>query len=139
MSLPSERAFKRFLSPSSRFSIPRNFLPCLHPIPRRLSRPMYFSFFFLPSFFPIHPLSAGRATPVSDYATKTCLLARWIGTCRFSFPLFRRGNGGHGGVLWIVNAHLSSLSWNGVDNDRETRKKREGRRVEAQTSEDSSL
>lgn len=36
-------------SPSSRFSIPRNFLPCLHPIPRRLSRPMYFSFFFLPS------------------------------------------------------------------------------------------
>lgn len=114
-------------SPSSRFSIPRNFLPCLHPIPRRLSRPMYFSFFFLPSFFPIHPLSAGRATPVSDYATKTCLLARWIGTCRFSFPLFRRGNGGHGGVLWIVNAHLSSLSWNGVDNDRETGEEKEGK------------
>lgn len=95
---------------------------------RRLSRSMY-SFFFFPSFprFPIHPLSAGRATPVSDYATKTCLpLARWIGTCRFSFLLFsfllfRPGNGGHGGVLWIVNAHLFSLLWNGVDNDRETK------------------
>lgn len=114
---------------------------------RRLSRSMYSFFFSSFPRFPIHPLSAGRATPVSDYATKTCLpLARWIGTCRFSFLLFffllfRPGNGGHGGVLWIVNAHLFSLLWNGVDNDRETKggeRERERRRVEAQTSEDSS-
>lgn len=103
---------------------------------RRLSRSMYSFFFSSFPRFPIHPLSAGRATPVSDYATKTCLpLARWIGTCRFSFLLFsfllfRPGNGGHGGVLWIVNAHLFSLLWNGVDNDRETKggeREREGK------------
>lgn len=126
------------LLPGFRFLVISSLVYILSPDVYRV--PCIFLFFFFPSFFPIHPLSAGRATPVSDYATKTCLpLARWIGTCRFSFPLFRRGNGGHGGVLWIVNAHLSSLSWNGVDNDREMGEKRERGRAEAQTSEDSSL
>lgn len=109
------------LLPGFRFLVISSLVYILSPDVYRV--PCIFLFFFFPSFFPIHPLSAGRATPVSDYATKTCLLARWIGTCRFSFPLFRRGNGGHGGVLWIVNAHLSSLSWNGVDNDREERER----------------
>lgn len=141
MSLPLQRAFKRFLSLDRPPFLPVTgfrFLvisSLVYILSRRLSRSMYFSL-FLPFFPLLSTLSAERATPVSDYATKTCLpLARWIGTCRFSFfffLLFPRGNGGHGGALWIVNAHLSSPSWNGVDNDRG------GERAEAQTSEDSS-
>lgn len=114
------------LLPGFRFLVISSLVYILSPDVYRV--PCIFLFFFFPPSFQSTLSPQGERPPFQ--ITRRKLVYRslgGLGPVVFLFLFFRRGNGGHGGVLWIVNAHLSSLSWNGVDNDRETGEEKEGK------------
>lgn len=104
---------------------------------RRLSRSMYSFFFFLLSALSNPPSLRRESDPcfrLRDENLSTARSVDWDLSFFFSSLLFSpfstRKRRTRWGFLWIVNAHLFSLLWNGVDNDRETKggeREREGK------------